>query len=79
MDYLLHVDDSLVIAMVQISLNLRYSRLSWMLILCFDFIPCCLLLCLYHVLKLFPSVGTDVVKHYNTVGVHRSFPQEVAS
>ena len=40
MDYLLHVDDSLIVAMVQVSLYLRYSRLSWMLILCFDFIPC---------------------------------------
>ena len=29
--------------------------------------------------ELFPSVGTDVVKHYNTVGVHRSFPQGVVS
>ena len=36
-----------------------------------------LVLCLFCVLKLFPSVGTDVVKHYNTVGVHRSFPQGV--
>ena len=34
---------------------------------------------LFRVLKLFPSVGTDVVKHYNIVGVHRSFPQEVVS
>ena len=42
MDYLLHVDDSLNIAIVQVSLDLRYSRLSWMLISCFDFIPCCL-------------------------------------
>ena len=38
-----------------------------------------LLLHLFRVLKLFPSVGTDVVKHYNTVGVHRSFPQRVVS
>ena len=38
-----------------------------------------LLLRLFHVLKLFLSVGTDVVKHYNTVGVHRSFPQGVVS
>ena len=29
---------------------------------------------LFRVLKLFPSVGTDVVKHYNTMGVHMSFP-----
>ena len=43
MDYLLYVDDCLIIAMVQVSLNLRCSRISWMLILCFDFIPCCLL------------------------------------
>ena len=41
--YLLYVDDCLIIAMVQVSLNLRCSRISWMLILCFDFIPCCLL------------------------------------
>ena len=27
MDYLFHVDDSLIIAMVQVSLDLRYSRL----------------------------------------------------
>ena len=37
------------------------------------------LLRLFRVLKLFPRVGTDVVKHYNTVGVHRSFPQGVVS
>ena len=29
-----------------------------------------LMLSLFRVLKLFPSVGTDVIKHYNTVGVH---------
>ena len=34
---------------------------------------------LFRMLKLFPSVGTDVVKHYHTVGVHRSFPQGVVS
>ena len=43
MDYLFSVDDSLIIAMVQVSLDLRYSRLSWMSILYFDFITCCLL------------------------------------
>ena len=43
MDYLLHIDDSLIIAMVQVSLDLRYLRLSSMLILCFGFIPYCLL------------------------------------
>ena len=43
MDYLLFVDDSLIIAMVQVSLDLRSSRISWMLIPCFDFISCCLL------------------------------------
>ena len=37
MDYLLYVDDCLIIAMVQVSLD---SRISWMLILYFDFIPC---------------------------------------
>ena len=37
------------------------------------------LLRLFRVLKLFPSVGTNVVKHYTTVGVHRSFPQGVVS
>ena len=42
MDYLLYVDDCLIIAMVQVSLNLRYLRISWMLILYLDFIPCCL-------------------------------------
>ena len=39
MDYLLYVDDCLIIAMVQVSLNLRYSRISWMLIFYLDFIP----------------------------------------
>ena len=33
MDYLLYVDDCLIITMVQVSLDLRYSRISWMLIL----------------------------------------------
>ena len=42
MNYLLYVDDSLIIEMVQVSLDLRCSRISWMLILYFDFIPCCL-------------------------------------
>ena len=37
------------------------------------------LLRLFRVLKLFPSVGTDVVKHYNTMGVHRSSSQGVVS
>ena len=37
------------------------------------------LLRLFRMLKLFPSVGTKVVKHYITVGVHRSFPQGVVS
>ena len=37
------------------------------------------LLRLFHVLKLFQSVGSDVFKYYNTVGVHRSFPQGVIS
>ena len=32
MDYLLHVDDCLIIEMVLVSLKLRYSRISWMLI-----------------------------------------------
>ena len=43
MDYLLNVDDSLIIAMVQVSLDLRCSRIPWMLILYFEFIPCYLL------------------------------------
>ena len=43
MDYLLYVDDYLIIAMVQVSLDLRYIRISWMLIMYLDFIPCCLL------------------------------------
>ena len=34
-------------------------------------------LSLIHMLNLFPSVGTKVVKHYTTVEVHRSFPQGV--
>ena len=40
MDYLLYVDDSLIITMMQVSLDLRYSSISWMLIMYFDFIPC---------------------------------------
>ena len=40
MDYLLYVDDCLIIAMVQVSLYLRCSRISWMLIMYFEFIPC---------------------------------------
>ena len=36
-----------------------------------------LLLRLFHMQKLFPSVGTKVVKHYTTVEVHRSSPQGV--
>ena len=43
MDYLLYVDDCLITTMVQVSLDLRYSRISWTLILYLDFIPCCLL------------------------------------
>ena len=43
MDYLLYVDDCLIIAMVQVFLGLRYSRIFWMLILYLDFIPCYLL------------------------------------
>ena len=43
MNYLLHVNDGMIIAIMQVSLDLRNSRLSCMLILCFDFIPCCLL------------------------------------
>ena len=35
-----NVDDSLNIAIMQVSLDLRCSRISWILILCFDFIPC---------------------------------------
>ena len=42
MDYLLYVDDSLIIPMVQVSLDFRCSRISWMLILYLDFILCCL-------------------------------------
>ena len=43
MDYLLCVDDSLIVAMMQVSLNMRWSRISWVLILYFDLIPCFLL------------------------------------
>ena len=42
MDYILYVDDCLIKAMVQVSLDLNYSKISWMLILYIDFIPCCL-------------------------------------
>ena len=41
MDYLLYANDSLVITMVKVSLDLRCSRISWMLILYVDFISCC--------------------------------------
>ena len=40
MDYLLYVDDCLIIAMVQVSLDLRCSRIFWMQIPYFDLIPC---------------------------------------
>ena len=40
MDYLYYVDDCLIIAMVQVSLDLRCSMISWMMILYFDFDPC---------------------------------------
>ena len=39
----------------------------------------CGLLRLFRVLKLFLSVGTNIVKHYTTMGVHKSFPQGVVS
>ena len=42
MDYLLYVDDCIIIAMMQISVDLRCSRIFWMLILYFDIDPCCL-------------------------------------
>ena len=42
MDNLIYVDDNLIIAMVQVSLDLRYSRIFWMLILYFNLIPYCL-------------------------------------
>ena len=54
MEYLLNVDDSLTIAMVQVSLDLKYSRISWILILYLDFIPCCL-----------PKVAHRVIIGYN--------------
>ena len=43
MDIYLNVDDCLIIVMVQVSLDLRCSRISWMLILYFDLDLCCLL------------------------------------
>ena len=39
----LYVDDCLIIAIVHVSLDLKCSRISWMLILCFDLDPCSLL------------------------------------
>ena len=36
------IRDSLIIAMVQVSLDLRYSIVSWILILYVDFHPCCI-------------------------------------
>ena len=42
MDYLLYVDDYFIIAIVQVSLDFRYSKISWMLIMYLDFIPRCL-------------------------------------
>ena len=38
----LNINDSLIIKMMQVSLNLRCSRISLVLILYFDFNPCCL-------------------------------------
>ena len=38
----LKFNDSFIIAMVQVSLGLRYSIIYWILIMYFDFIPCCL-------------------------------------
>ena len=43
MDYILYVDDCLIIAIVHVSLDLRCLRISWMLIMYFDLDPCCLL------------------------------------
>ena len=43
MDYLLNIDDSLIIAVVQVSLDLKCSRISLLLIIYFDLIPCYLL------------------------------------
>ena len=37
------VDDCLIIAMVHVSLDLRCSRISWMLIMYFNLNPCSLL------------------------------------
>ena len=54
MDYLLNVDDSLIIVMMQVSLNLRCSKISWTLILYFNFIPYCL-----------PEVAHRVMIEYN--------------
>ena len=42
MDYLLHVDDNLIIAMVLVFLDLRTSKIYWMVILYFNLDPCCL-------------------------------------
>ena len=39
----LNVDDCPIIVMVQVSLDLRCSRISWMSILYFDLDPCFLL------------------------------------
>ena len=38
----LNVDDCLIKAIVHVSLKLRCSRMSWMLIMYFDLDPCCL-------------------------------------
>ena len=43
MDDRSNVYDSLIIAMMQVSLDFRCSRISWMQIMYLDFIPCCLL------------------------------------
>ena len=40
MNYLLYVDDCPIIAMVRVSLDLEYLRISWILILYLDFILC---------------------------------------
>ena len=43
MDYILYVNDCLIIAMVHVSLDLRCLRISSILIMHFDLDPCCLL------------------------------------
>ena len=62
MDYPLYVDDCLIIAIVQVYLDLRYSRISWMLILYLGFIPCYLSEVAHRVMIRYSSTCSKVIE-----------------